>query len=239
MTAPTPAEGSGSGTFTRKLGPLPMWAWLAIGTGLLVIVYTWKKNQAASSGNNSTDSEAATQSESDNQIPQFVNQTYVQNYPPDSSGTTTPPPSTGTTSGSTTNGNGQYIGQSAGGGSGKLPGGQFGTEKVSGSDNTIAAIAKHFGIAQSTVAAWNPGLAQYGTGTIPAGTQYRIPQGKARSITVIRTGGQFSTIPRIAKHFGVTAQALIAANPQITSNGWDVHALPPGEVLNVPVKVGK
>lgn len=229
MTAPNPDSpprsdsGGGSNFWTRKLGPLPMWAWIAIGSALLVIVYSYKKNQ--STQNQSTDTGVDS-----SQIPQFINQTYVNTQPPDGSTTTTPPTTT-----TPTPVTGTKLGQSSGGHSGDLPGGTygFGVAGASG-DNSIATLAKHFGISQSTFEAWNPEFPA--TGTVPAGTKFRVPEGKARSMTVIRTGGQWSTIPRIARHFGVTAQQLIAANPIISSQHWDVHNLPPGEVLTVPQK---
>ena len=82
-TAPerTPPSGGGSkfGLFTEKIGPLPMWAWVAIIAAGIVgwRLYSGKKNassSAASSG--SADGTGA------DQVPQFVNQTYVTTTPP-------------------------------------------------------------------------------------------------------------------------------------------------------------
>lgn len=47
MAEPTPARSSGKGgVFRRKLGPLPMWGWLAGGVGLLGIWALWAHHKA-------------------------------------------------------------------------------------------------------------------------------------------------------------------------------------------------
>jgi hypothetical protein len=73
-----PATRSSSGSsnvFTRKIGPLPMWGWMAIGLVVAVAYYFYEKNKS-SSQTPTPSAEAA------DQIPQFVNQTYVQTNPP-------------------------------------------------------------------------------------------------------------------------------------------------------------
>jgi len=41
--------GGGGGPFyTKKVGPMPVWAWMAIAVGALLAVSTWQKNKAAS-----------------------------------------------------------------------------------------------------------------------------------------------------------------------------------------------
>lgn len=63
--------------FTTRLGPLPMWAWVAI-LGTLIIVWSvWKGRQA----NQATATTADTSTPAD-QVPQFVNQTYTTVMPP-------------------------------------------------------------------------------------------------------------------------------------------------------------
>lgn len=228
MTQPAPSGGkSGGSTFTRKLGPLPMWAWLAIGTGLLVIIYTWKQNKAAATA--ATDTSTADTSTADSQIPQFINQTYVTNTPP--SQTAAPPttPTTTTPSTPTTTGTSPHV-----------PPGPYRYMSTSAGMNTISEIAHHFGISNADVIAYNPGLSGTASYTTPIKdkTTLRIPSADTvkKGFSYITTGGEFSTIPRIARHFGLTAQQLIAANPEISSNHWDVHALPPGELITVPKK---
>lgn len=80
--APRPSRGGGvKSTFTNRIGPLPMWAWVAIVAVILIVwrVYSGKKTAAASSAGTTDTGVPA------DQVPQFVNQTYV---------TTTPPPAT-------------------------------------------------------------------------------------------------------------------------------------------------
>ena len=42
-------DDTGGGPFyTKKVGPMPVWAWMAIAVGALLAVSTWQKNKAAS-----------------------------------------------------------------------------------------------------------------------------------------------------------------------------------------------
>jgi len=66
------------GAFTGKIGPLPMWAWVAIIGGGIVAWSWWSNRQAASSSTSTT----ATDSTSADTVPQFVNQTYVTTTAP-------------------------------------------------------------------------------------------------------------------------------------------------------------
>jgi cytoskeletal protein RodZ len=72
--APRPA--GRDNTFTHKIGPLPMWGWVAIAAGLLVAwrLYSSKKSPAAQqqSGQSASSTDTAA-----NTVPQFVNQTYT------------------------------------------------------------------------------------------------------------------------------------------------------------------
>jgi len=236
MTAPAPEgapSSSGGLAFTRKLGPLPMWAWLGIGLALLLVVYTWKNNKAASADTTT----AADTSTDSSQIPQFINQTYVQNMPgttpPPSSGTV-PPPSGGGGVLTPPSGNGRPPGNP------HVPSDTYRYMHTSGAYDTVAKIAKKYGTSVSTILAYNPGIQEKGwnINKLPTGQILRLPSAATVNAgkMYITTGGQWSTIPRIARHEGVTAQALLAANPQIQSEGWNVHALPPGETLLVPSK---
>jgi nucleoid-associated protein YgaU len=78
MTAP--AEGQmGGNFFTNKWGPLPVWAWLAVGAStLLVVSYLRNKQNAANSTNS-----AAANTDLSSQVPQFVNQTFTSVTPPE------------------------------------------------------------------------------------------------------------------------------------------------------------
>jgi hypothetical protein len=92
-----PRSSVGSGILTRKIGPLPVWAWMGIG---LVAALGWyliqKKKTPASATAQSTTSGTTNSS----LIPQFVNQVYTSGSPPaahNMHGTpkeTTPPNST-------------------------------------------------------------------------------------------------------------------------------------------------
>lgn len=104
MTAPAPesvpaAPARRENVFTHKIGPLPMWGWVAIVAGLLVAwrLYAGKKAAAQQQQATTTPSTPA------DQVPQFVNQTYVSTSAPLApAGTaapvpTNPSPVTGTT----------------------------------------------------------------------------------------------------------------------------------------------
>jgi hypothetical protein len=72
--------GGGGNVFTRKLGPLPMWAWMGIALLIAVGYYLYKKNTAANSSNtsgaSSSPSTVNTPGGVDSSlVPQFVNQT--------------------------------------------------------------------------------------------------------------------------------------------------------------------
>lgn len=75
----------GGNVFTRKIGPLPMWAWMGIALALAIVYYLYKKHQSGSSSSTSS-----TQNSSMNTpggvdaslVPQFVNQVYNQETPP-------------------------------------------------------------------------------------------------------------------------------------------------------------
>jgi outer membrane biosynthesis protein TonB len=66
-----PDEGGGGNVFTRKMGPLPMWGWMGIALALALGYYFIH-------GKKSSGSTPA------NDVPQFVNQVYDNDYPPPS-----------------------------------------------------------------------------------------------------------------------------------------------------------
>ena len=80
---------SGGNVFTQHIGPLPMWAWVAIAGGILIVwrVMAKKPTQAATT----------TPSTPADQVPQFVNQTYTTVTAPSAGvGGTVPSPTTPT-----------------------------------------------------------------------------------------------------------------------------------------------
>lgn len=87
MSTPQQGESGGGGGsfFTRKLGPLPMWGWMAI-VGILVLVYAYyKKSKDASASAASTQTAATNNTPGgvdSSLVPQFINQTYTQETPP-------------------------------------------------------------------------------------------------------------------------------------------------------------
>src|SRR5271165_5965862 len=85
--ADTEAPGKKGNVLTRKIGPLPMWAWTSIVLIMVVgySLYSNKKNAAAAAAAPATGTDAS-------QVPQFVNQTYVSPTPPAAPGSAAPPP---------------------------------------------------------------------------------------------------------------------------------------------------
>jgi len=101
MSESAPERSAGGSAFKRKVGPLPLWGWMAIIGALAVFYALYSKQKAAAanaqSANSSTvDSPGGVDS---SLVPQFVNQVYTQSTPPPAPNITvnTPPPNTGTT----------------------------------------------------------------------------------------------------------------------------------------------
>lgn len=102
MTTPDPPKARGGGNvFQRKMGPLPMWAWMAIALVAAVAFYAIRKG----SGSTSTASGSTGQTGVDaaggvdsSLVPQFVNQTFVQGSPPPAASTPTSTAGGGSTS---------------------------------------------------------------------------------------------------------------------------------------------
>lgn len=105
--AAAPARGGGN-VLTRKIGPLPTWAWVAIVSVILIGYAYWRNKQAASSTDATADTSADGTDAS--QVPQFVNQTYTSVTPPATTGAPAPPPATTTPGGGTTPGGTQIPG---------------------------------------------------------------------------------------------------------------------------------
>jgi hypothetical protein len=87
--APPRKEGGGGGksTFTRKLGPLPLWAWMGVGLAVVLVYANWQKSKQGASSTGTGSAAGATSVNSPggvdaSLVPQFINQTYVQDQPP-------------------------------------------------------------------------------------------------------------------------------------------------------------
>jgi hypothetical protein len=85
-TAPPASAGQAApkreNIFTHKIGPLPMWAWVAIVGGLLVGWRLYSNKSSASQ--NAASGQTTTPSTPANQVPQFVNQFYLNGTAPTS-----------------------------------------------------------------------------------------------------------------------------------------------------------
>lgn len=87
---------SGGNVFTRKIGPLPLWAWMGIGLAIALGYYFWQQNQASnsSSSTSSTPQTASTVNTpggvDSSLVPQFINQTYTSVSPPASPSVSVP-----------------------------------------------------------------------------------------------------------------------------------------------------
>lgn len=71
--------------FTRKIGPLPMWAWMGIALALAIVYYLYKKHESNSSSSTSTAQNSSVNTPGGvdaSLVPQFVNQVYNQETPP-------------------------------------------------------------------------------------------------------------------------------------------------------------
>ena len=172
MSTETPApSGKKENVFTRKIGPMPMWAWVAI-IGAVIIGYAYYKNK------NSAASTSQTGSTTDaSQVPQFVNQTYVSPVPPSAPGPAGPagppgPPGAvqpgGPVSGVTPPGGVQPGGPNKGAPSSR-------TEKLRYKGN-LEQIAKRNHISMQELLQLNPGLKKYeGTSHVfPVGTTIKV-----------------------------------------------------------------
>jgi hypothetical protein len=83
-TAPNsgPSMGpQGGNFFSKRLGPLPVWAWMGILIVGVIMYYFWQKNQTSSSSGSGT-SGTGTSTTDSSLVPQFVNQVYTQPTPP-------------------------------------------------------------------------------------------------------------------------------------------------------------
>lgn len=101
MSESAPETSGGGNVFTRKMGPLPLWGWMVIALLLAVFYYLYKKHQNSSNYSSSPSTVNTPGGVDASLVPQFVNQTYVENTPPaappsnPSSGSVTPPSNNG------------------------------------------------------------------------------------------------------------------------------------------------
>ena len=84
-TAPESSGGASKNFLTKKVGPLPMWAWMAIVLVLGVVYSMYKKQKAATTATTSGTAAGGVNSPGgvdSSLVPQFVNQVYNQEQPP-------------------------------------------------------------------------------------------------------------------------------------------------------------
>lgn len=83
MSTPNEPSSGGGNFLTRKIGPLPMWGWVAIAAGLILLYSYRQKSQQTTAA--STNTAANTPGGVDSSlVPQFINQEYVNTSPPQS-----------------------------------------------------------------------------------------------------------------------------------------------------------
>jgi hypothetical protein len=165
---PAAPRGGGGNVFTRKIGPMPMWAWVAIIAAVLIGYAYWRNKQSAASS--STAATAATGTDA-SQVPQFVNQTYTTVTPPVAG--PPPPPAPPEASGGT---------QVPGGA--QIPGHHVVT--ATGTE-TLAQIAKKYGTSpadiisftknhKTHISATESKFLQKGKGRVPRGLVLWVPE---------------------------------------------------------------
>jgi hypothetical protein len=105
MSTPQQGEGGGGGGFfTRKIGVLPVWGWTAIVAGLFLLYSLYKSKSASNTGSQAQSASTVNQpgGVDSSLVPQFINQTYVNDQPPAApnitvNNTVPPPPTVGPT----------------------------------------------------------------------------------------------------------------------------------------------
>lgn len=81
--------GGGSNFLTKQIGPLPLWAWLGLLLFGAIGYYVWSKHNSATSTNAATNNTSTGTGTTDSSlIPQFVNQVYTNQAPPETPVTT-------------------------------------------------------------------------------------------------------------------------------------------------------
>ena len=155
--AAPPARGGGN-VLTRKIGPLPTWAWVAI-VSVILIGYAYWRNKQSSSATADTSADGTDAS----QVPQFVNQTYTSVTPPAAG----PPPPAAAAPGGT-----------------QIPGHHVVTAT---GKQTLAQIAKQYGTTPAAIIAFTKQhkthvspteskFLQSGKGKVPRGLVLWVPE---------------------------------------------------------------
>lgn len=88
-----PRQAGGSNAFTRKLGPLPVWAWMGVGLGVALAWSSFSKNKAAKAS--AADTETADTGNVPDQTPPFIIQNFPGAAPQGPAGPAGPPGPTG------------------------------------------------------------------------------------------------------------------------------------------------
>lgn len=89
-TTSTSTTRKSGGTFTRKLGPLPVWGWMAI-VAVIVLAYSfYAKNKQSQQANQSAGGVNSPGGVDASLVPQFINQTYDNDVPPTAPNVTVP-----------------------------------------------------------------------------------------------------------------------------------------------------
>lgn len=156
--AAPPARGGGN-VLTRKIGPLPTWAWVAIVSVILIGYAYWRNKQAGTTATPDTTADGTDAS----QVPQFVNQTYTSVTPPAAGA---PPPAAPTPGGT------------------QIPGHHVVT--ATGKE-TLAQIAKKYGTSPADIIAYtlkhkthiSPTESKFlkkGKGRVPRGLVLWVPE---------------------------------------------------------------
>jgi hypothetical protein len=181
--------GGGGNPLTRKIGPLPMWAWLAIFTAVIVVyAYIKKKSSGTTTGAGTSTGATSVNSPGgvdSSLVPQFVNQTYTSTTPPAAANVTITDSGNTTTTGSTAKPAAQTVSGAPGSYSLDV-GGSGNNEWTSTGKYSLNTIAKSHGmtpaqlIAVSESSENNPNLKAYVAkknynAMLPAGVQLFIP----------------------------------------------------------------
>jgi hypothetical protein len=83
------SSGGGGMSFLKKpIGPLPLWVWLALGVFAALGYYIWAKKSASSTTAPQSSTSTGTGTTDSSLIPQFVNQVYTNQSPPETPITT-------------------------------------------------------------------------------------------------------------------------------------------------------
>lgn len=151
-TTPPPATGGGIGsTFTRRLGPLPVWVWMAGGLVLALIYRSWAANAAAGAQQTATTVDTT---------PPMVSQDYITINAPISTAPQEPPGQGRVEPPQVLPGNVKVPQQPTATGPRSATPGQWVTIGKWSAKNpvwnsTIAGIASHFKIKGGWQAVWN------------------------------------------------------------------------------------